>query len=105
MRTTPALQETTTLGHKVNSLFQLCVVINKRGHNGKQPELAREGFPKEVAPRYIRGTGRSQPAEEWTSSKSSTTCKGKKQQVSVKVVQYGKRTGSPGGLVCSKWWR
>lgn len=75
------------MGEPFNRQLQSRVIINKRGHNGNlgkdhliQLESARAGFPKEEAPRYIRGMSRSQPGEEWSSSKSGSKRRGKKQQ-------------------------
>lgn len=90
------------MGDPFNRQLQSRVIINKRGHNGNlgkdrliQLKSARAGFPKEVAPRSIRGMSQSQPDGEWPSSKSGSKRRGKKQQGSVKAVQSGKRTGSP----------
>lgn len=97
MRAICALQETPSLGEqKVNSPLQLCVVINKRRRTGNS--LSWLG-------RHNGGIARSQLGKEWPSSKNGSMCKGKKQQGPVKVVQSGKRTGSPAGLaVCAKGW-
>lgn len=86
---------------KLTSVLQFCAIINKRGTLRNVPELAREGFPKEVAPGHSRGMSRSQPGEEWPSSKSGSMCKGKKQQGWVNVWQEDR---SPTGLASGKGW-
>lgn len=109
-RITPAPQEIPILGgHKVNWWLQFCVIINKRRHNGNlgkdyliQPGLAREGFPKEVAPGTSEAWVGVSQVKNVLPVKVAACAKARseKQQGSVKVVQSGKRTGSPAGLVC-----